>query len=75
MAWDHQQDTKPLRIADIHGASDESRYNLSQATLDAFTQIAKDKYGLPNQPEYGSFDKKSNTNQCSQQPEHQQAAI
>lgn len=62
VAWDHQQDTKPLRIADIHGASDESRYNLSQATLDAFTQIAKDKYGLPNQPEYGSFDKKSNTN-------------
>lgn len=41
VAWDHQQDTKPLRIADIHGASDESRYNLSQATLDAFTQIAK----------------------------------
>lgn len=62
VAWDHQQDTKPLRIADIKGESDEIRYNLSQSTLDRYLSIAKDKYGLPDTPETGSFDKKSSTN-------------
>lgn len=62
VAWDHQQDTKPLRIADIHGVSDEIQYNLSQTTLDRYLQIARDKYGLPHADEVGSFDKKSSTN-------------
>lgn len=62
VAWDHQQDTKPLRIADIHGVNDEIQYNLSQTTLDSYLQIARNKYGLPHTDEVGSFDKKSSTN-------------
>lgn len=63
IAWDHQQDTKPLRIADIRTADDESQYNLSQSTLNQFIQIAQDKYGLPtDRDEVGSFNKKSSTN-------------
>lgn len=63
LAWDHQQDTKPLRIADINSESDETQYNLSQTTLNRFLQIAQDKYGLPtDRAQTGSFDKKSSTN-------------
>jgi len=62
IAWDHQQDTKPLRIADINGQSDEIQYNLSQSTLDRYLQIAREKYGLSDGAQTGSFDKKSSTN-------------
>lgn len=61
VAWDHQQDTKPLRIADIHGTNDEVQYNLSQTTLNRYLDIARNKYGMPD-GEVGSFDKKSSTN-------------
>ncbi len=60
VAWDHQRDAQPLRIADIRGAQDELKYNLTQSTLDKYVSIAKDKYGLPLN-EYGSFDQVSNT--------------
>lgn len=63
LAWDHQQDTKPLRIADLKSENDEIQYNLSQSTLNRYLSIAQSKYGLPaDQAETGSFDKKSSTN-------------
>ena len=38
------------------------RYNLSPETLQRYVSIAQNKYGLSTtQQEYGSFDKKSNT--------------
>jgi hypothetical protein len=62
VAWDHQRDTQPLRIADIRNSSDEVRYNLTQSTLNRYISIAQEKYGLSTDTqEYGSFDKKSNT--------------
>ena len=62
VAWDHQRDTQPLRIADIRNESDQVRYNLSPETLQRYVSIAQNKYGLSTtQQEYGSFDKKSNT--------------
>ena len=62
VAWDHQKDTHPLRIADIRNDGDQTRYNLSQETLQRYVSIAQNKYGLSTtRPEFGSFDKKSNT--------------
>ena len=61
VAWDHQEDSRPLYIADIQDASDETRLKLTQATLDRFLQIARSKYGVANTPQTGSFDKKQGT--------------
>lgn len=58
VAWDHQADSRPLYIADIHNEDDENRYNVTQATLDRYLQIARDKYGVAGSRQVGSFDKK-----------------
>lgn len=61
ITWDHQADSRPLYIADIQNATDEQRYNLSLETRDRFLQIARDKYGVSNNPQFGAFDKKQST--------------
>ncbi len=61
VAWDHQEDSRPLYIADIKSAADETRLNLTQTTLDRFLQIARSKYGVASTPQTGSFDKKQGT--------------
>lgn len=55
--WDHQQDTRPLIIADVQTPADENRFNVTRATLDRYVDIARSKYGVANTPQYGSFDK------------------
>jgi hypothetical protein len=45
-AWDHQEDTRPLNIANIQSAADEKRLNVTQETLDTFLSIARSKYGV-----------------------------
>lgn len=57
IAWDHQKDSRPLIIADIQSAADESRFNITKSTIDRFVDIARRKYGTANTPQYGSFDK------------------
>ena len=57
VAWDHQQDSRPLIIADVQSAADENRFNVTRATLDQFVSIARNKYGVANTPQYGTFDK------------------
>lgn len=61
LAWDHQRDSRPLAIADIQTAADEKRYSLATATRDRFLDIARSKYGLSAEPQFGSFDKKQGT--------------
>jgi hypothetical protein len=61
LAWDHQSDSRPLYIANIQGVADEKRLNVTQTTLDKFTSIAQDKYGVANSPQFGQFPKKKNT--------------
>nr|WP_293918098.1 MULTISPECIES: carboxypeptidase regulatory-like domain-containing protein [unclassified Sphingobacterium] len=57
VAWDHQRDARPLIIADVQSATDESRFNITRATLDQFVNIGRNKYGLGEGAQYGSFDK------------------
>ncbi|UOQ68579.1 TonB-dependent receptor [Hymenobacter volaticus] len=61
VAYDHQRDARPLQIADIQGPADEQRLNVTQSTLDRYLDIARTKYGVANSPQFGSFDKKENT--------------
>lgn len=61
VAWDHQQDSRPLIIADVQSPEDELRFNVTKATLDNFVTIARNKYGVSSSPQYGSFDKKRNS--------------
>lgn len=61
IAWDHQADSRPLQIADIKSPDDEKRYNVTQNTLDKYLTIARNKYGVSNSPQFGSFDKKQGT--------------
>jgi hypothetical protein len=61
VAWDHQRDARPLQIADIQGPADEQRLSVTQSTLDTYLGIARSKYGVANTPQFGSFDKKENT--------------
>jgi len=58
VAWDHQQDSRPLIIADINSEADEKRFNVTNATLDEFVNIGRKKYGLGDERQYGAFDKK-----------------
>ncbi|SDL39421.1 TonB-dependent receptor [Pedobacter antarcticus] len=55
---DHQKDSRPLIIADINGPADEARFRITNATLTDFLSIARNKYGVANTPQYGTFDKK-----------------
>ncbi|WP_428663235.1 carboxypeptidase regulatory-like domain-containing protein [Runella sp.] len=57
LVWDHQQDSRPLIIADVRTPADESQFNVTKVTLDRFVDIARSKYGVANVPQYGSFDK------------------
>ena len=58
VAYDGQRDARPLYIADLRTPEDEKSLNLSKESLDQFLQIARDKYGIANSPQTGSFDKK-----------------
>lgn len=61
VAWDHQADSRPLYIADIHSAADEKINNVTQTTLDQYLGIAKSKYGVANSPQFGQFAKPKRT--------------
>ncbi len=55
--WDHQQDSRPLIIADVQSPVDENRFNVTRETLDRYVSIARSKYGVANTQQYGTFDK------------------
>ncbi|MBC3784643.1 TonB-dependent receptor [Spirosoma utsteinense] len=57
VVWDHQQDSRPLIIADVQSPADETRFNVTRTTLDRFVNIARSQYGVANTPQYGSFNK------------------
>jgi hypothetical protein len=57
VAWDHQQDSRALVIADVQSPADENRFNVTRATLENFVNIARSKYGVSDKPQFGSFDK------------------
>lgn len=60
-AWDHQSHSRPLYIADLQTAVDEKRYNLSTASRDRYLDIARSKYGVSKNKQFGAFDKKQGT--------------
>jgi Carboxypeptidase regulatory-like domain len=57
VVWDHQDDSRPLIVADVQSADDENRFNVTRATLDRYVSIGRAQYGLANTPQYGSFPK------------------
>jgi hypothetical protein len=57
LAWDHQADSRPLIVADIESAADETRFNVTKTTLENFVRIAQDKYGVAKTGQFGTFDK------------------
>jgi hypothetical protein len=59
--WDHQKDARPLIIADVKTDADEARFNITNATLNSLVDIARAKYGVSSQPQFGTFDKKRGT--------------
>ena len=61
VAWDHQESSIPLTIADIRSEADELRYGISKKNLDRFVSIAQSKYGTASSPQVGSFDRKRPT--------------
>lgn len=58
IAWDHQQDNRSLVIADIQSPADETRFNITQSTLNDFVAIARNGYGVSSKPQFGNFDKR-----------------
>lgn len=59
--WDRQQDSRPLIIANIQSAADEAAFRVTNQTLDRFLQIAREGYGVSDNPQFGSFDKRRGT--------------
>lgn len=60
-AWDRQSDNRPLYVANINGPDDEADYKVTQETLDEFLSIAREKYGVAQTNQFGSFDKSKET--------------
>lgn len=58
VAWDHQQDSRPLIIADVQSLADENRFNITTETLNRFVDIARANYGVSQDAQFGSFDKR-----------------
>ena len=50
VVWDHQQDSRPIYIADIKTAADESSYNVTQSTLDVYKRQVQPTRGLGSKP-------------------------
>lgn len=61
VAWDHQADSRPLYIANILSPADEAANRVTQGTLDNFLNIARSKYGVSNNPQFGAFGKTKGT--------------
>jgi hypothetical protein len=61
IAWDRQDDARPLQLADIQSTADEIRLNIRATTLDTFLTTARSKYGVSQAKQTGSFDKKRHT--------------
>jgi hypothetical protein len=62
LAWDRQDDARPLQIADIQQSpADDRRLGIHRDTLSRFLQIARAKYGVANSPQTGSFNKERHT--------------
>lgn len=61
ITWDRQSDARPLYIAAINSPADEKTYNVTQSTLDKYLSIARDKYGVSDAPQFGTFNKKKST--------------
>lgn len=61
VVWDHQQDSRPLIIADVQTPLDERRFNVTNATLNRFVDIARSKYGVANTQQFGTFPKNRGT--------------
>jgi hypothetical protein len=61
IAWDRQEDARPLQLIDIQSPADEARLGIRQTVLDTFLNIARNKYGVSNAPQVGSFDKRRHT--------------
>src|SRR5690606_36405507 len=52
---------RPLYIADIQSPADIGRYKVTQESLDEFSSIAEQKYGVDPGQLFGAFDKKKTT--------------
>ncbi len=61
VAWDHQADSRPIFIANIQSPADEAANRVTQGTLDSFLDIARSKYGVSNNPQFGAFGKTKGT--------------
>ncbi|WP_164111562.1 MULTISPECIES: TonB-dependent receptor [Sphingobacterium] len=58
VVWDRQQDNRSLLIADVRSTSNEELYKISATTLDRYLGIARNKYGVSEQPQTGAIGKK-----------------
>ncbi len=61
VSWDHQQDKRPLEIANIKSDADQITYKISRETRDKYLDIARKYYGVSGHGQFGSFDKKQGT--------------
>ena len=61
VVWDHQQDNRSLLIADIRSQTDEVLYKTTQSTLDQFLSIARTKYAVGNETQFGNIPKSRNS--------------
>ncbi|WP_312077311.1 TonB-dependent receptor [Chryseobacterium sp.] len=60
-AWDHQLDSRPLLVADVRTNADAIRVGVTNESLNQVLDIARSKYGVGNSRQFGSFDKKRNS--------------
>ncbi|MEQ9440773.1 MAG: carboxypeptidase regulatory-like domain-containing protein [Cyclobacteriaceae bacterium] len=62
MAFDRQDAGEPVFIADINNEADESRIGIRLDTLQKFVDIARQKYGVSDDQQFGEFSRKTTAN-------------
>lgn len=56
--WDRQQDNRALLIADLRGDLNQQVFGINETTLNRYLDIARNRYGVSDQPQTGAIDKK-----------------
>ncbi len=62
VAFDRQNETIPFQIAPVFNALQEQNFGITKANLEQLINVAKEKYGMKNTPQYGDFSRETLAN-------------
>ena len=62
VALDRQNETIPFQIAPVFDATQEQNFGITKINLEKVIEVARQKYGMKNTPQYGDFSRETEAN-------------